>query len=212
MHFGRDFFELQLRFAQGVSALSGLPLEQALLDYTNLYVRFALDRDFDPANPVWRDYLAGLAAAADPADWTWRFFQARPATEIPALVGSFGCFAGALAGHGTLRLHFENAEPDGRSPLAADRREARHAELRDLVEHVHATQREVRRVAGVSWLYNLPAYRRLFPESYVATARVATGRLRNMPLWGQFLDRNGGVRKEPAADECASRNTTCLSM
>jgi len=31
-----------------------------LLDYTNLYVRFGLGRDFDPAHPVWREYLSGL--------------------------------------------------------------------------------------------------------------------------------------------------------
>ncbi len=197
---GKDFFELQIRFASEVAALSGLPLGRVLLDCTNLYVRFALGRDFDRENTVWRDYLVGLAAAADPVDWTWRFFLARPAAEIPALVGSFGCFAGAHAGNGTLRLHFGNAEPDGRSPLAADRSEARRAELRCLLEHVRRTQPHISRIAGLSWLYNLPAYRRLFPESYLASAKIATGRLRNMPLWGQFLDRHGGVRRGPATE------------
>jgi hypothetical protein len=197
--FSRDFFDLQIRFARDVSALTGLSFERCLLDCTNLYIRFALGRDFDPAHPVWRDYLAGLATAAEPVDWTYRFFLARPTADVPSIIGRFGCFAGAHLGHGTLRLHFENTEKDGRSPLAADRCAARHAELRQLLGHVRDTQPSVRRVAGTSWLYNLPAYRRLFPAGYVATARVATGRLRNMPLWGQFLDRHGAVRREPAA-------------
>lgn len=44
-------------------------------------------------------------------------------------------------------------------------------------------------------MYNLPAYRRLFPASYLATAQVIGQRFRYMPLWGQFLDRYGEVRK-----------------
>jgi hypothetical protein len=49
-------------------------------------------------------------------------------------------------------------------------------------------------VVGASWLYNLDAYRRLFPVAYVASARVLEGRFRHMPLWGQFLDRRGETR------------------
>jgi hypothetical protein len=56
------------------------------------------------------------------------------------------------------------------------------------------------RVVGASWLYNLDAYRRLFPPAYLATARVLPGRYRHMPLWGQFVDRRGEVREKPAAE------------
>ena len=49
-----------------------------------------------------------------------------------------------------------------------------------------------------SWLYNLDAYRRLFPLSYLATAHVAAGRFQHMPLWGQFVDRHGAIKEEPA--------------
>lgn len=40
--YAKDFFDLQLRFAGYVAGLGGLPLERALLRYTNLYVRFGL--------------------------------------------------------------------------------------------------------------------------------------------------------------------------
>jgi hypothetical protein len=50
-------------------------------------------------------------------------------------------------------------------------------------------------VIGASWLYNLPAYRGLFPPSYLATARVIDGRFRSMPRWGPFLDRRGAIRE-----------------
>jgi hypothetical protein len=57
---------------------------------------------------------------------------------------------------------------------------------------------------GASWLYNLEAYRRLFPASYVATARILPDRFRHMPLWGQFVNRHGAVR-EPVAREFRER-------
>lgn len=76
---------------------------------------------------------------------------------------------------------------------------SRLSELASLVHHVRAQRETVKQVAGVSWLYNLTAYRRLFPESYIAEATVATNRFRNMPLWGQFLNRHGGVRKDAAS-------------
>ena len=42
MIYARAFFDLQLEFAETVSALSGQPLAETLLDYTNFYIRLAL--------------------------------------------------------------------------------------------------------------------------------------------------------------------------
>ena len=50
-------------------------------------------------------------------------------------------------------------------------------------------------MVGASWLYNLDAYRRLFPVLYLATAQVIDHRFQHMPLWGQFLDRHGDIKK-----------------
>ena len=113
----RAFFELQLRFADRVGALSGLPLPRVLLEYTNLYARFGLGRDFDPAQPVWREYVAGLPFGADALEWTYRFYLARrDVMEAPGTVAAFGCFSYACPDEARLRLHFRNAERDGHSP------------------------------------------------------------------------------------------------
>jgi hypothetical protein len=72
----------------------------------------------------------------------------------------------------------------------------RRADLTALFAHVQRTLPERTQVVGVSWLYNLEAYRRLFPVSYIATARVMKHRFRAMPLWGQFLDRHGGLKAQ----------------
>lgn len=199
MRYAKAFFDLQLQFAHKVAALSGMSVAQALLEYTNLYIRFGLGRDFDPAQPTWREYVAGLQTADDAGEWTYRFYLARPAAPPPGIVATRGCFSYARLGDDRIRLHFLNVEPDGHAPLGRDRLRQRRADLAALFENVKRTQRSPLRVLGVSWLYNLEAYRRLFPPSYIASARAAEPpRFRNMPLWGQFLDRHGQVRTSPA--------------
>jgi hypothetical protein len=197
--YAKAFFDLQLRFAQRVSLLSGLPLARALLEYTNLYIRFGLGRGFDPAHPTWQEYLAGVRDARDIGEWTYGFYSRRPdAMAAPSVVATFGCFSYARPSGERIRLHFENAETDGQSPLAVERVPRRSAELAALFEHVKRSPDPVPRVRGVSWLYNLEAYRRLFPGSYVATGHPVAGRFQHMPLWGQFVDRHGAIKERIA--------------
>src|SRR2546422_3545338 len=110
----KAFLDLQLEFAHTVTVLSGLPLARALLEYTNLYIRFGLGRDFDPANPVWQTYVAGLRETNDRGEWTSRFHETRPhAIAPPALVATFGCFSYGRLSDDRIRLHFHDAETDG---------------------------------------------------------------------------------------------------
>jgi hypothetical protein len=196
MSYAKAFFDLQLHFARRVAVLSGLPLARALLDYTNLYVRFGLGRDFDPDHPTWREYVAGLPETDDAGEWTHRFYLRQPgAMAGPAVVATFGCFSYARLHGDRIRLHFRNAEADGHSPLSVARRGQRMADLAALFAHVKRTTSRPVRVVGASWLYNLEAYRRLFPVPYVASAQVTGGRFQRMPLWGQFLDRHGEIKE-----------------
>ncbi len=98
--YGKAFFHLQVRFARKVTALSGLPLELALLQYTNLYVRLGLGRAFDPGHPIWREYAAGLGDADDIGEWTYRFYLTRRETEPP---GASGCTSGVPRAMGAPR-------------------------------------------------------------------------------------------------------------
>jgi hypothetical protein len=176
-----------------------LPFTRALLDYTNLYVRFGLGRQPDEANAGWQEYVAGLADTRDPGEWTYRFYLARADVDTsPRLVASVGCFGYGRIDERRIRLHFRNAETDGHAPLGIARRDRRLAELRALFDHVERTELPSVRVVGASWLYNLEAYRRVFPPSYLATAHVLHDRFQRMPLWGQLLDRTGNVNERMA--------------
>ncbi|WP_437320280.1 hypothetical protein [Sorangium sp. So ce385] len=191
----REFFDLQLTFAETAAALSGLSLELALLNYTNLYVRFGLGRDFDSEHELWRAYVAGLKTAADARAWTYRYYlMAAEANTSPAVLAAVGCFSYAVLDSNVVRLHFRNVDPEGCSPLSAARYGQRRAELTKLFARIKSEFAQELVVAGVSWLYNLNAYRRLFPRDYVASARAVHGLYRSMPLWGQFLHHGGGVK------------------
>lgn len=199
MIYAKAFFDLQFQFAEAAAGLAGQPLQQALLEYTNFYVRFGLGRGFDPAHPGWQEYLARLRDTHDQRDSTYRFYVERAsAMAAPGVVATFGCFAYARLSDDRIRLHFENAERDESSPLAVERRGQRLADLTALFEHVKRTTREPPRVVGASWLYNLDAYRRLFPKSYLATARALHHRFRHLPLWGQFVNRRGALKEAMA--------------
>jgi len=176
--------------------MSGMRLERALFEYTNFYVRFGLGREFDCEHETWRAYLAGLRSAADRRDWTYRFYLKDPeATTAPALTATFGCFSYGFQSANVVRLHFINADADGQSPLGVARIERRRAELTAVFKHLKRTVAEDVTVVGISWLYNLDAYRRLFPKVYAASGRVVRRRFRSMPLWGQFLDHRGQVKE-----------------
>lgn len=195
MVFAREFFDLQFSLAEKVRELSGMPLEAALFEYTNLYVRFGLGREFDSDDETWQAYLAGLRGGEDGRDWTYRFYLRDPeAKTAPALVATFGCFSYAVPDGNHVRLHFRNAEAGGRSPLGVARVEQRREDLAALFAHLKPTVGDDIPVVGASWLYNLGAYRRLFPAAFGSTARPLEARYRSMTLWGQFLDHRGKIK------------------
>lgn len=212
MIYPREFFDLQFTFAENACSLAGISLEHALFAYTNVYVRLGCGRDFDVEHARWREYLAGLRSGGDGRAWTYGHYLRDAETRTaPPLVATFGCFSYALDGSDAVRLHFADAETGDLSPLGRSRVEERRAELAALVAHVESTIGSDVVLRGISWLYNLEAYRRIFPAAYLASGRVVRGRYRSMPLWGQFVDRRGRVRDE-VAGKFLRRLSACASL
>jgi hypothetical protein len=111
---------------------------------------------------------------------------------------AFGCFACARpTDDGAVRIHFTNRTGGGEvGPLSAARTAERLSELRAMFAFVRETCPSARSVLGGSWLYNLEAYRRLFPPDYGGSASLPPGpvRLTGSSTWGQVLDHQGGVK------------------
>jgi len=195
----RDFFRMQLEFAAYIASVTNASLGAAIMDYTNIYIRLRFGRDFDAANPEWVEYVDGLQSSpARNAIYTHEVWQSRAEVQPPGVIAIAGCFSCGYESGNTARIHFENRENEKESPLSYSQREMRYAELRKLFRFTLISHPEIENVCGLSWLYNISAYRRLFPPQYIASSKPVTGKYRNMPLWGQFLCRNGEVRTEKA--------------
>lgn len=199
----RPYFDLQLRFAEAMAAAGGEALSASVARNTNFHRRFGFGRiDDGVCAPEWADYrelLAGAETHEARLDVTCSFFAQCPDEKHPDSETRFGCFGFELQGErGAVRIHFGNREEGGISPLSRARMAERQRELREMFAHIRAAHPEASRVRGGSWLYRVEAYRRLFPPGYVKSCRPAHGSMRfdGTSSWGQFLDRQGGVKPD----------------
>ncbi|MGO8946518.1 MAG: hypothetical protein ACLQUY_02400 [Ktedonobacterales bacterium] len=212
MELAKDFFQLQLSFAERVAQITQSPVDEMLLAYTTFYLSFDLGRSFDPADPIWQAYLEGLRRTSDPAEWTFAFYQRRR-TDFTA--DFYGCFYYSyIADEQTIRIHFINRESSQLSALSPARREVRVRELASMFAAVRVTLPEAKTVRGGSWLYHLDAYRRLFPPEYVQNPQPLDDEFAFMALWGQFLTRDGQLREPAAASflDCVQEQTTLAGL
>jgi len=199
MDFAPAFFELQLRLARRVAELAPMPLEQALLEYTHLYIRMGCGRRPDAGNARWQEYLAGLKRNADSVAWTCEFrARARAWDTGPPLERVCGCFSYSRLAPARVRLHFYSDPACTESSLAPQHAAARRRELATLLGAL-ARNEPATQVVGQSWLYGVEAYRRLFPAAWLESARTVPPPWQRLPLWGQLVDRHGQVR--PPAQE-----------
>ena len=199
----RPYFDLQLRFAEAMAASGGEALAASVTRNTNLHRRFGFGRIHNGVcAPEWAGYLALLEEAETHEarlDATCTFFAQCPDEKKPEKELRFGCFSFELQDErGAVRIHFGNREEGGIGPLSRARMAERQRELHDMFAHIRAVHPEASRVRGGSWLYRVEAYRRLFPPDYVKSCAPAHGLMRfdGTSSWGQFLDRQGGVKPD----------------
>ena len=176
-----------------------MPLREAVGEYTNIYVRLGMGAQLDLNNPEWQSYIATLEKTIDKAGWTYEIHRRRVNFPTgPLIAARVGCFSYALLGTDSVRLHFHPEQGSVTSPLAEENWHFRRSELTVLFRSLKESSGVSTRVIGASWLYNLASYRSLFPKAYIERLQTVPHPFQRMPLWGQFLTRNRGVRKEAA--------------
>jgi hypothetical protein len=198
----RDWFDVQLQFAEVVTTQAGLQLDVSLTFYTNLHRRFGLGRP-DPTerSPEWDRFLRDVVAIPSRADrlaCTMTFAHGR-LKGWPEPSAPFGCFSFDPPKEGAIRIHFSpNDTRDGVGPLSRAKVDQRVAELREMFARIREQHPDAERVVGGSWLYHLEAYRRLFPAAYVSSLRIHTtpSNFTGGSWWGQFVDHDGNVVPE----------------
>lgn len=199
----RDYFALQLRLAESVAERTGKPVHELVGRWTNFYQRFGLGNvDLAATRPEWRAYcdeLSRLRTNDARAAWTAAFYVDAPESAPRPERETFGCFGcDPPDDDGVMRIHFSNHDSaDGVGPLSRAKIPRRRAELRTLFARVAAAHPRTVAVQGGSWLYNLEAYRRLFPPAYGESRRsLDKGRLSGTSSWGQFLDHNEAIKPD----------------
>jgi hypothetical protein len=198
MKLAEEFFSLQIAFAERMAALTDRPLQSVLLDFTCFYIVFFLDAKFDPNHSVWMEYERGARTCDSVTRWTYRFFLTRASRRPADRDKHFGCFYYRVHEGGGVRNHFANRDESGYGALSKGRIGVRLAELRAMYRYIHEHESSVEVVRGRSWLYNVPAYTRLFPPSCIESATRVEGEFRRLELWGQFLDHDGRLKHDLA--------------
>ena len=204
MPYSRAFFELQLRFAQALSDRFGLTLDEALWEYTTLPLSLGQGDE-------WKVYIAGLEQAEDLVNWTYDFYLPRAGVDLTPqdthFHGNllFGCFYYQVREGHIIRPHLIKRGTEG--ILGHAQLHQRREELARMFRHIKENEPEADEVLGNSWLYNLEAYRRLFPPAYTREMTISEeGEFRYLARWGQFFDRHWQI-KEPLAEMLLSQVT-----
>ena len=206
MLYTRSFFALQLAFAQRIATRFSLSLTDALLHYTTFATSLQVEES-------WEFFAHAFVHAHDQLELTYQIYVERSVNEwIPKPDDAkyrdwplFGCFYYAVHDTTTIRTHFINNDLPRMRPLTQARQFARRGELRRMFSHIREMAHGATTVAGHSWLYNIPAYTRLFPPSYTCKMEEnPDGVLNQMVLWFQCYDRFWEV-KPAIAEELLRR-------
>ena len=198
------YFEIQLLLARRMAELTGDPVGQMARTYTNLSHRLGQGAPLAGSpTAVWLAYEQALDAVPDLEDQvalTRQTFIEQPEETIPAPGQTlFGCFAHeAPDSEGRVKMHFHNLDTDDAGgPLAAGKAGRRRADLAAMVANIRQVHPHATAIQGGSWLYNLEAYRRLFPADYIASRFAPdTVRLTGTSTWGQLLDSRSEIRPD----------------
>jgi hypothetical protein len=192
----RAYFAVQRRFAERWATLASMPIETAYLECTTWYLQAAgLGREFDPNHPVWQKLVDQVQSSADP-DGVVHAAALQNEPEVPpgpVLDWSWD------ADDQCVRLHFFPQRSADGHPLAGLHLPERQREFRDLVRRAALEHPDAAWLRGRSWLYSIEAYRRIFPDVFIAGLEPSEHDLQFLACWGQLLDGAWRTRSDVAS-------------
>ncbi|RYG32237.1 MAG: hypothetical protein EON93_11595 [Burkholderiales bacterium] len=204
----RTFFGVQLHYADVLAAKAGIPLADAITFHTNFHRLFAYGNlSKMPPDPEFTALIARVAATPDKSkrlDILIDAYALRAPDPWPADRYPFGDHFAHEAPNadGAIRIHFRNRfNANAHGPLHASNLAQRRADLTDMITSITALWPDTQAIIGGSWLYNLEAYRRLFPAEFGAsrTPLVGPRPTHGLSTWGQFLDYRGQAKPDVVA-------------
>lgn len=204
MAYSKDYIELQIEFAKKVSEITSLDFKEAILKYTGFYITFRIQNyDFNPNHPTWSEYLDYLGSNTSAwADKSYEFYLVQVNKDHPKdqrFSKKFGCFFYELdEQNNCIYIHFKNKMGGSPSSLSFSEKNKRIHELKAMFSYINEKKLSAAYVCGHSWLYNIEAYNRLFPPTYIKSAKVNREWFGSTALWGQFVDNDGEIKRDIA--------------
>lgn len=200
MMYSRAFFDLQITFARTLATKFQLPLADALRNYTTLPKNLDIESD-------WGNYVERISHADHLTGWAYAHYAAAydptsaPKPDDTTYYGHplFGCFYFVVRDTHIVCPHFVKNDLPGMRPLNYNRVEARRDELRRMFTHIKQHVPAATTVLGNSWMYNLPAYHRLYPPAYTAMMEESDeDEFQSSSLWGQCYNMEWQIKHEVA--------------
>ncbi|MBD3329492.1 hypothetical protein GF357_03295 [Candidatus Dojkabacteria bacterium] len=198
----RKYLEIQVLFALKVAEVKQIPRNEALLCYTSIRRHIGIKNwEGIRSNSLWKKYIQTIQNLNDPreiVDKTYDFpCEFNPGTDSET-DEYFGCFKYTIEDEHTIEVHFRNNEKEGISPLSKERKHIRLKELKRLFAHVKSKHPEIKYVWADTWLCNLDAWNRLFPEEFSHTLNESDEDwyYGGASLWGQFRRYDGTLKED----------------
>jgi len=199
MAYSEDYFGLQLGFAKKVAEITGNNLEDVIPEYTTFFKTFRIEGwDISPNNPIWKKFLDEYRQSKDILNTIYNFYL-----EQIKIKGEnnkkklFGCFSYEYDEEKkSVSIHFRNVDTPEPGALSREKMGVRINELKEMFSDIKKVHPDTEEVTGSSWLYNIEAYKRLFPPGYMQNFRVVTDWFKSTAIWGQFLDSAGELKKD----------------
>ncbi len=194
MNYSKEFFEIQIEFAQKIASITGKSIEDVLLEYTCLYKRFGIQNwNFDKNEIVWQEFLKEFHKSKNKTNAVYEF-QIKHAKNKSEKEIFFGCFRYEYsADKKDARIHFSSHGESG--SLGKANTEKRKEDLRLMCVDIKNKHPEARTISAISWLFNIDACKRIFPPRFTENIEILEW-YKSLAIWGQFLDSKGNIRPE----------------
>ncbi len=197
----KELFHLIVEYAKKKSEILDIDLLESIKLYTPIYYLIGNhDWEFKEDSIYWKEFVQRYEKGEDLVELVNDMYIRNDKAESSHKW--YGCFRYKYVedenGIGTVKLHFLNNRSSKEGPLSSTQTDKRLEELKEMFKDIKKNHPNVKYVEGGSWLYNIEAYKRLFPREYTEKMRSIPPKTNNLVIWGQFINSEWSIKDDYA--------------
>lgn len=199
-NYPKEWFHLIIKYAEKRAEISNTDLIETIKSYTPVYYLIGnYDWELNKDSIYWKEFIQRVKEKEDLEEIIYDMYL-KNYQEFNHKW--FGCFRYRYIedenGDGIVKMHFLNDRTSKEGPLSSSQKENRLKELKNMFEDVKKNYPNAKYVKGGSWLYNLNAFKRLFPREYFVEMHSIHQKPQMLVIWGQFINSEWGIKKSEA--------------